>query len=208
MTSIPWVMGGKPTSRRWSRPSACSSPVRRFRCEKVSTSRSIASATSSFAVAYIVLAISAVFDLVSFASQGADDPPTRRQNGSSWRSPGSRPTPRLIQRSRDLLVGAWVRAAGGRQPRRSGRCPGRADQRAPPARHDRGMVTGMATVTVGASSAMDLGLRGPVPARTAGRSGCPALDHLSGFCAGRERSESSPSALGQSGSPIRGSLSL
>ena len=55
-----------------------------------------------------------------------------------------------------------------RQPRRGRRRAGRADRRAPPARHDRRVVTGMAALTADASSAMDPGLRGPIPARTAG----------------------------------------
>ena len=55
-----------------------------------------------------------------------------------------------------------------RQPGRGGRRAGRADRRAPSARHDGRVVTGMAAVTVDASRAADPGLRGPVPARTAG----------------------------------------
>ena len=52
--------------------------------------------------------------------------------------------------------------------RRGRRRAGRADRRAPPARHDGRVVTGMAAVTVDASRAADPGLRGPVPARTSG----------------------------------------
>ena len=55
-----------------------------------------------------------------------------------------------------------------RQPRRGRRRAGRADRRAPPARHDRRMVTGMAALTVSVPPAVDPGLRGPVPARTSG----------------------------------------
>jgi len=54
-----------------------------------------------------------------------------------------------------------------RQSVRGGRRPGRADRRAPPARHDRRMVTGMAAVPIDASPVTHPCLRGPVPARTA-----------------------------------------
>src|ERR1035441_8661588 len=66
-----------------------------------------------------------------------------------------------------------------RQLVRSGRRAGRADRRVPPARHDRRVVTGMAALTTGASRATDLGLSGPVPARTAGPTAAdrsPAVD--------------------------------
>ena len=55
------------------------------------------SGTSSFAVAYVVLAISAVFDLVSFRQSARARWPTGRAvtiESSSSRSPRSRPTPR------------------------------------------------------------------------------------------------------------------
>src|ERR1700722_4545369 len=54
-----------------------------------------------------------------------------------------------------------------RQPHRGRRRSGCADRRAPPARHDRGMVTIMAAVTAGTSPAADPDLRRLVPARTA-----------------------------------------
>ena len=57
-----------------------------------------------------------------------------------------------------------------RRPRGGGRRAGRADRRGSPARHDGRVVTGMAAVTIDASPATDQGLRGPVPARTAGPS--------------------------------------
>jgi cation diffusion facilitator family transporter len=53
------------------------------------------SATSSFAVAYLVLAISAVLDLVSIRqSAGQLIRRPAGTTGSSWPSPGLRPTPR------------------------------------------------------------------------------------------------------------------
>jgi len=53
------------------------------------------SATSSFAVAYAVLAISTVLDLMSIRqSAGQMIRRARVITGSSWRSPGSPPTPR------------------------------------------------------------------------------------------------------------------
>ena len=53
------------------------------------------SATSSFAVAYVVLAVSTVLDLVSFRQPaGKVAAGYAVTTGSSWRSPGTRPTPR------------------------------------------------------------------------------------------------------------------
>jgi hypothetical protein len=78
------------------------------------------------------------------------------------RRPCLRRTYRQRQRGRchgDLCPG---------QPGRSGCRAGRADRRAPSARHDRRVVTGMAAVAVGASSPTDPGPRGPGPVRTAG----------------------------------------
>ena len=85
---------------------------------------------------------------------------------SATRSPAPTPPHRLRQRDRrhgDLRP---------RQSRRSGRCPGRADRRAPPARHDGRMVTGMAAVTVDVSSAADL----PVGVRSSGPAQRDAAD--------------------------------
>jgi hypothetical protein len=48
-----------------------------------------------------------------------------------------------------------------RQPRRSRRRPGRPHRRAPPARHDGRVVTGMAAVTIDVSRAADPGLTRP-----------------------------------------------
>jgi len=58
-----------------------------------------------------------------------------------------------------------------RRPARSGHRAGRADRRAPSARHDGRVVTGMAAPTVGAAPAADPGLRGPVRSRPGAQPG-------------------------------------
>src|SRR5437879_3192770 len=58
-----------------------------------------------------------------------------------------------------------------RRPGRGGRRAGSADRRGPSARHDGGVVIVMTAVIADGSSTADLGLSGPVPARTTGPSG-------------------------------------
>ena len=91
--------------------------------------------------------------------------------------------PRLRRPHRQRRRGRRHRDLRPRQPARGRRRAGRADRRAAPARHDRGVVTGMAAVTVGTSSRADHGPRGPVPVRTSGpaaadRSAAPARPEL------------------------------